>query len=271
MVVDRRLLKKNSHWRKRVGEKRKKRAVLFFVGANLERQKVRSRRANRVPGNRVERGFERGYSSIFLASSREDKFKNLHYTGKVGLCRDQFLHLYDIEIRARTCRGTDATAGGRIIPRKVLTSVQKRGKGFRSRDSGLRILSPFLRIFCGSGHVSIIESLASTGTDEFQLVAGWPMSRGPRMGFPGFCTSSFHGATRSFAFRPYLSFSPLSLSLSLFLPLYPIALICHFPRLSLSFFSGLSPTASLFSLNQPSCCCCYSPPLSLPLSSTSRE
>lgn len=24
------------------------------------------------------------------------------------------------------------------------------------------------------------------------------------MGFPGFCTSSFHGTTRSFAFRPYL-------------------------------------------------------------------
>lgn len=116
--------------------------------------------------------------------------------------------IYMILRYARVRRGTDAAAaGGRIIPRKVLTSVQKRGKGFRSRDSGLRILSPFLRIFCGSGHVSIIESLASTGTDEFQLVAGWPMSRGPRMGFPGFCTSSFHGATRSFAFRPYLSFS----------------------------------------------------------------
>lgn len=240
MVVDRRLLKKNSHWRKRVGEKRKKRAVLFFVGANLERQKVRSRRANRVPGNRVERGFERGYSSIFLASSREDKFKNLHYTGKVGLCRDQFLHLYDIEIRARTCRGTDAAAGGRIIPRKVLTSVQKRGKGFRSRDSGLRILSPFLRIFCGSGHVSIIESLASTGTDEFQLVAGWPMSRGPRMGFPGFCTSSFHGATRSFAFRPYLSFSPLSLSLPLPPTLPYRAHMPLSPSLSLLFLRPLS-------------------------------
>lgn len=59
-------------------------------------------------------------------------------------------------------------------------------------------------IFCRSGHVSIIESLASAATDEFQLVAGWPVSRGPRMGFPGFCTSSFHGTTRSFAFRPYL-------------------------------------------------------------------
>lgn len=64
-------------------------------------------------------------------------------------------------------------------------------------------------------------------------------------------------------------FFPPSLSLSLFLPLYPIALICHFPRLSLSFFSGLSPTASLFSLNQPSCCCCYSP-LSLFLSPPPR-
>lgn len=70
-------------------------------------------------------------------------------------------------------------------------------------------------IFCRSGHVSIIESLASAATDEFQLVAGWPVSRGPRMGFPGFCTSSFHGTTRSFAFRPYLLHLLLLFHLSL--------------------------------------------------------
>lgn len=70
-------------------------------------------------------------------------------------------------------------------------------------------------IFCRSGYVSIIESLASAATDEFQLVAGWPVSRGPRMGFPGFCTSSFHGTTRSFAFRPYLLHLLLLFHLSL--------------------------------------------------------
>lgn len=119
-------------------------------------------------------------------------------------------------------------AAGRIIPRKVLTSVQKRGKGFSARQRPGASFPPFW-IFCRSGHVSIIESLASTATDEFQLVAGWPMSRGPRMGFPGFCTSSFHGATRSFAFRPYLLFHPLYPFLSPFLhqvhPLLSVSLL----------------------------------------------
>lgn len=73
-----------------------------------------------------------------------------------------------------------------------------------SRRPFLRLFPLAFWIFCRSGHVSIIESLASAATDEFQLFAGWPVSRGPRMGFPGFCTSSFHGTTRSFAFRPYL-------------------------------------------------------------------
>lgn len=83
-------------------------------------------------------------------------------------------------------------------------------------------------IFCRSGHVSIIESLASAATDEFQLVAGWPVSRGPRMGFPGFCTSSFHGTTRSFAFRPYL----LHLLLLFHLSLVHLASLPSLPSLS---------------------------------------
>lgn len=101
-------------------------------------------------------------------------------------------------------------------------------------------------IFCRSGHVSIIESLASAATDEFQLVAGWPVSRGPRMGFPGFCTSSFHGTTRSFAFRPYL----LHLLLLFHLPLVhlsppPAAFVTGIasppapPKVSLSLFASL--------------------------------
>lgn len=101
-----------------------------------------------------------------------------------------------------------------MYPWKISTSGRTRGKEHSAKQ---RILFPSLPssplpslfplafwIFCRSGHVSIIESLASAATDEFQLVAGWPVSRGPRMGFPGFCTSSFHGTTRSFAFRPYL-------------------------------------------------------------------
>lgn len=143
-------------------------------------------------------------------------------------------------------------AAGRIIPRKVLTSVQKRGKGFSARQRMPGASFPPFWIFCRSGHVSIIESLASTATDEFQLVAGWPVSRGPRMGFPGFCTSSFHGATRSFAFRPYLlppSHSLCLLSLSLFLPV-SLVRSRYFP--SRSFFSAASLWPLLFSLNQPS-------------------
>lgn len=70
-----------------------------------------------------------------------------------------------------------------------------------------------------------------------------------------------------------LSSIPLFFSLSLFLfPTLPYR--AHMPLSpSLSFFSGLSPTASLFSLNQPSCRYRHPPlafPPSLP-SSTSRE
>ena len=63
-------------------------------------------------------------------------------------------------------------------------------------------------------------------------------------------------------FFPPLSLSPSSshFTLSRSYATFPV---------SLSFFSGLSPTASLFSLNQPSCCCCYSP-LSLFLSPPPR-
>lgn len=253
-----------------VGERRKN-GTSYFSLARIWKGVSPARERRSGPGNRARRREGTRYRRIPRLLAAHGRISLKIYITPVKLVSVGISFcIYMILRYARTCRGTDAAAGGRIIPRKVLTSVQKRGKGFRSRDSGLRILSPFLRIFCGSGHVSIIESLASTGTDEFQLVAGWPMSRGPRMGFPGFCTSSFHGATRSFAFRPYLSFS-LSLSLFLF-PTLPYR--AHMPLSpSLSFFSGLSPTASLFSLNQPSCRYRH-PPLAFPPSlpfSTSRE
>lgn len=198
-----------------VGERRKN-GTSYFSLARIWKGVSPPRERRSGPGNRARRREGTRYRRIPRLLAAHGRISLKIYITPVKLVSVGISFcIYMILRYARTCRGTDAAAGGRIIPRKVLTSVQKRGKGFRSRDSGLRILSPFLRIFCGSGHVSIIESLASTGTDEFQLVAGWPMSRGPRMGFPGFCTSSFHGATRSFAFRPYLSFSPLSLSLPL--------------------------------------------------------
>lgn len=65
-------------------------------------------------------------------------------------------------------------------------------------------------------------------------------------------------------------FFPPSLSLSLFLPLYPIALICHFPRLSLLFLRPLSDRFS-FLVEPAELLLLLLSPLSLPLSSTSRE
>lgn len=119
-----------------------------------------------------------------------------------------------------------------MYPWKISTSARTRGKEHSAKQrilfpspppSSLPSLFPLaFWIFCRSGHVSIIESLASAATDEFQLVAGWPVSRGPRMGFPGFCTSSFHGTTRSFAFRPYL------------LHLLHLLLLFHLPLVHLS-------------------------------------
>ena len=72
-------------------------------------------------------------------------------------------------------------------------------KNFLSERKQCRILIRFVSFFVG------LAASQSTATDEFQLVGGRPVSRGtPRMGFPRFCTSSFHGPTRSFAFRPNL-------------------------------------------------------------------
>lgn len=148
-----------------------------------------------------------------------------------------------------------------MYPWKISTSARTRGKGYSARQ---RILFPFppllalpplfplaFWIFCRSGHVSIIESLASAATDEFQLVAGWPVSRGSRMGFPGFCTSSFHGTTRSFAFRPYLLhlLHPLLL---FHVPLVHLSPLRHCYRLATGTAESLSiPICLSFHLTKP--------------------
>lgn len=132
-----------------------------------------------------------------------------------------------------------------MYPWKISTSTQTGEKEYSAKQhilypspplSPLPSLFPLaFWIFCRSGHVSIIESLASAATDEFQLVAGWPVSRGPRMGFPGFCTSSFHGTTRSFAFRPYL------------LHLLHLLLLFHLPLVHLS----PPPSTSITAITSP--------------------
>lgn len=70
------------------------------------------------------------------------------------------------------------------------------------------------------------------------------------MGFPGFCTSSFHGTTRSFAFRPYLLHLRHLLFLFLLLVPFPVSISrassisrssIRFspPKVSLSLFASL--------------------------------
>ena len=137
---------------------------------------------------------------------------------------------------------------GRIIPRKVLTSVEKRGKGFSARQRPGASFPPFW-IFCRSGHVSIIESLASAATDEFQLVAGWPMSWGTSYGVSRILYEflSWSDSFICLSSIPTISL-PLSLSTSpsLHTSLPPSrSLVLSFCLSSLSFFSVVL-CASLF-------------------------
>lgn len=181
--------------------------------------------------------------------AREDKFKNLHYTGKVGLCRDQFLHLYDIEIRACTPRNGCSSSGRPDHPSKSFDFRSKERKRIpfaRQRPAHPFPLSAdFLRVWprlnyrkpCFDWHRRIpisrrVAHVAGTSYGVSRILyefLSWSDS--------------------------FICLSSIPLFFPLSSPLYPIALICHF-------LSPFSPTAPLFSRStEPSCCCCcYHPP-----------